>query len=185
MTDAFTHVWTHGTAVQINKNEMEGPTPSYLHLDFTYNGDGFEIAPPKVGGIYFSDWIATVYLPIITPATLSDALTSFYALHFRYKTQGTGEITSLRLLRNSGIEYATDQLLNNLPLCGDYLNGQQLGKNYWTPLHPNSNLIDRGGLCLEIIIQFASSEDPHQEPPFVRIAEAGVIFQHKKFDYKN
>ena len=181
MADGLTHVWTHGTAVQFNEHDTNpGRSPMYEHLDVFYTSDGCEIAPPRDG--YSSNWELIVYLPIPTPPAISDALTSFHALGFRYRTLGEATISKFRLVRNNGIEYAMADL--HFPLEGDSLQGLRPGENYWNPLYPNNNLIGGGrgscGVCLEIIINFKPSDNPAS----VLIAGAGVVFKHKKFDYE-
>lgn len=184
MANGFTHIWVHGTAIQYNKNDTSGPTPYYAHLETMYNNNGFEIR--RMSDNNNTRWEPMLYLPLITPSAISDALTSFQSLTLKYKTQGKACITSLRLFRNRGIEYALDGILKNLPLKGDLLKNLQHGKNYWTPLYPNNNLIANGGLCLELNLLFEpdNPDNPSYIPDSVIIAEAEIVFQHKKFDYE-
>ena len=177
MADGTTHVWAHGTAVQYNHKEADQQI-----LDVNYTSNGFEIKTTSDSPLTSS---IKVYLPIPTPAAISDALMSFKFLKFHFSTPEGAAITNLRLVRNNSVEFEMADLANDLPLRRNFL----VDGMGWGP--PTSTLTLVGeALCLEITIFFGNIDNPNEPVPNggnndpVIIAGAGVQLRHKKFEYE-
>ncbi|PGE16339.1 hypothetical protein COM64_20515 [Bacillus toyonensis] len=175
MPDAYTYIWAHGTAVQYNQKEA---AKKNIEISYTPNGTELKRKTPDAG-VELANTEITVFLPVISLYRISDEMTGFVNLNFRYKAQGGACISDLKLFaRDKELELCDigndlTQIANN-SLDVDFIaQGLDWGPCSIPPYFGAETLF----LKLNIVLRKSLTSS-------VLIAEAGVRFYQQKFKYE-